>query len=646
MPNGTGGGGPDIIDLKPWYPPEKTPKDILPEGTAIPDPVKIGGYRTDANGKFILDEDGNKIPSIPDLEGSEIAKASLVTIGYEKNADGSFKKDAQGNTIPITASQPTDETTKTVAQDKILQAGVSTETKQKAQTYKTYTADQIEEDPSISHAVGTISADALAVTVGVEKIGPIAGVKVEVPEGALIERVTGVLTHGAKATAAKITGTSLPRITRSKKQLRKAGLSEEDISAIGNDPEDLESRLTDFTEEQRGLIAGLPEEALVSTQLAALLDGIEEGIIPIWARPAVSSIEQMLAERGLEVSTVGRDNLVNALIQSATPIAQANAQAIQASIAQQKSIDTQIAIREGEFKQEAGLQRAQATFNLDMAQFTADQTREVGNSQFFQTIGLTESSYEQESYIKSAVLLSQENLAQADIDQRRAIQHAQSFLGMDMADLSNEQASLVIEANQKQERMLSDQSSENASLQFNATSKSQTDQFMANLESETSTFNAQQNNVMQQFNITQENEAEARRVNNEADVNKFNAELTAQIQEVNATQEFNRAAFNATNQFAVNQSNAVWRRQVNTANTAAQNAVNMQNSMNALNMTMTEQSQMWQELRDQADYDFRAYENEQNRIAQLVATAIASDPDKYSYLSANITELIKQLGSV
>ena len=74
--------------------------------------------------------------------------------------------------------------------------------------------------------------------------------------------------------------------------------------------------------------------------------------------------------------------------------------------------------------------------------------------------------------------------------------------------------------------------------------------------------------------------------------------------------------------------------------------MNMQNSMNALNMTMTEQSQMWQELRDQADYDFRAYENEQNRIAQLVATAIASDPDKYSYLSANITELIKQLGSV
>ena len=52
-----------------------------------------------------------------------------------------------------------------------------------------------------------------------------------------------------------------------KKQLRNAGLSEEDIIELGNDPETLEARLTDFTEEQRGIVEGLPEEALVSTQI-------------------------------------------------------------------------------------------------------------------------------------------------------------------------------------------------------------------------------------------------------------------------------------------------------------------------------------------------------------------------------------------
>ena len=44
--------------------------------------------------------------------------------------------------------------------------------------------------------------------------------------------------------------------------------------------------------------------------------------------------------------------------------------------------------------------------------------------------------------------------------------------------------------------------------------------------------------------------------------------------------------------------------------------------------------------RDQADYDFRNAENNQNRIAQLVNTAIASDPDKYGASVESIQALI------
>jgi len=49
---------------------------------------------------------------------------------------------------------------------------------------------------------------------------------------------------------------------------------------------------------------------------------------------------------------------------------------------------------------------------------------------------------------------------------------------------------------------------------------------------------------------------------------------------------------------------------------------------------------MWQELRDQADYDFRNSENDKNRIAQLVNTALASDPDKYGGSVSDIEKLI------
>ena len=67
----------------------------------------------------------------------------------------------------------------------------------------------------------------------------------------------------------------------------------------------------------------------------------------------------------------------------------------------------------------------------------------------------------------------------------------------------------------------------------------------------------------------------------------------------------------------------------------------MQNSMNAFNMSQTALSYMWQELRDKADYDFKASENEKNRIAQIVNTALASDPNKYGTNTAAIQELIK-----
>ena len=99
-----------------------------------------------------------------------------------------------------------------------------------------------------------------------------------------------------------------------KKQLRNAGLTEAQLTEIGNDPEALEARLMEFTEEERGMIGGLPEEALVSNQLDTLLTGLDNGEVPTWAQPAVSAVNQMLAQRGLSASTIGRDNLFNAIL--------------------------------------------------------------------------------------------------------------------------------------------------------------------------------------------------------------------------------------------------------------------------------------------------------------------------------------------
>ena len=499
---------------------------------------------------------------------------------------------------------------------------------------------QVPEDVAIQIAQGQIRPENLSEAIKVARVAAIEAATVEVQEGALMEAAQGTLSPEAKAQAAENAGLTLARVTRAKKQLRNAGLSEEDITELGNDPEALEDRLTDFTEEQRGIIEGLPEEALVSNQIDSLLAGIEEGQVPAWARPAVASVEQMLAQRGLSASTVGRDALLNAIIQSALPIAQSNAQAIQSSVAQQRTIEAQAFEADAQRRQQTALFNAGNVFQMEMANLSNEQQARLSNSKFLQTVSLTEANNRQQVAIQNAVLTSQANLAEANFAQQSQIQNAKNFLSMDLANLNNEQQAYMIEAQQEQQRILSNQAAENARRQFNATSDMQVEQFNTSLAAQVDQFNTQQTNAVKQFNATQQNAAAARDAQRQADLEKFNTQLKTQIAEFNANQDFARNQWNSQNQAAVEASNVQWRRQANTANTAAQNAINMQNAMNAFNMSQTALSFMWQELRDSVDYDRRASENEKDRIAQLVSTALASDPSRYGSGLSAIENLI------
>jgi len=486
---------------------------------------------------------------------------------------------------------------------------------------------KVPENAVVEAAVGSVSpeiADTLAKAAGVQAVKPIDAAEVKVLPGALQERVVGVISPEAKAIAARVGGTSLAKITRAKKQLRNAGLTEVEIAELGNDPESLEARLTDFTEEERGIVEGLPEEALVSNQIDSLLSGIEEGNVPTWAAPAVASVEAMLAQRGMSASTVGRDALLNAIITSALPIAQSNAQAIQQSVTQQKAIEASAALKDAEMAQQTALFNAQNVYNMNMAQFSADQQRAINNSKFLQTSSIKNAEMEQQAVVQDAILMSQRNLAEADQNTKFAIQNAQAFLSMDMANLNNEQQASILKAQQIQQRLLSNQAAQNAAAQFNATSENQTNQFMASLNASVSQFNAQQTNAMSQFNVTQQNAAEARRVAREAEARKLEAQLQTQVEQFNATQEFNREQFNVRNATAIAQSNVQWRRQANTADTAAINAANQQNAQNAYNLSLAAQNFLWQELRDEADFTFKRWDNDEQRKTSLLVAALGN----------------------
>ena len=487
---------------------------------------------------------------------------------------------------------------------------------------------KVPENLIVEAAGGNVSPEVsqkLAEAAGVQATSSIDSATINIREGALQERVIGTMSTTALASAAKVAGTSLPRITRAKKQLRKAGLTEAEINNLGSDPEDFEAKLTEFTEKQRGLVAGLPEQALVSNQINTLLSGIEEGEIPIWASPAVAAVEQMLAQRGLEASSIGRDSLLNAIITSAVPIAQANAQALQASINQERTIEANAFLKDAEMSQQTALFNAQNVFQLDMAQFSADQQRAINNSKFLQTASIADADHKQQAVVQDAVLMAQRNLAEADQNTKLGIEHARSFLQMDLSNLNNQQQSNVLTAQLNQQSMLSNQSAVNASLQFNATNEQQTNQFMTSLKSQVDQFNNSQINASKQFNATAKNAAEARRLQSIGENRRLNAQLTTQVSQFNSAQNFAREQFNSKNSLLIAQSNVEWRRKINTANTAAINAVNQQNTQNAYGLTLAANNFLWQELRDEADFAFKRWDNDEQRKTSLLVAALGNE---------------------
>lgn len=71
----------------------------------------------------------------------------------------------------------------------------------------------------------------------------------------------------------------------------------------------------------------------------------------------------------------------------------------------------------------------------------------------------------------------------------------------------------------------------------------------------------------------------------------------------------------------------------------------MQNAQNAYGLSAQAQSFLWQELRDQADFDFRAFENEENRKAQIISTALANEGKAGQVYDDYLTNLLSSVSN-
>ena len=396
---------------------------------ATKDKVYAGGEAPRYNPETkMIDQGGITLP-LKSMRPEDFAKEQGLNIQDFVGAGPASK------VVSMAANTGVDDTTifqegEVIPSETVVTGTAQTATAPGAVTASTYTADQIASAPVINAQTGSVSPQATADMQSQALTKAATGVTIdeETANKVLTDRVVGVLSDGATSNAQTVKGLNLPKVLRAKKQLRNAGLSEAQIEEIGNDPDALEARLMDLTEAERGMIEGLPEEALVSTQMDNLLKGLDSGEIPTWARPAVAAVNQIMASRGLDISTVGRDALFNSIIQSALPLAQSNAQAIQQSVSQQKGIEAQAELQNAQNRQQTALTNASNVFNMNMAQFNADQQTALSNSKFLQTVTIANASNEQQAVIQEAASMAQLDLATLDSNTKIAAQNAQAFL--------------------------------------------------------------------------------------------------------------------------------------------------------------------------------------------------------------------------
>ena len=364
-----------------------------------------------------------------------------------------------------------------------------------------------------------------------------------------------------------------------------------------------------FTEQVQAATATPSDKATVKGQLDTLMDDFDGGETPVWAAGAMRAANAAMAARGLGASSMAGQAIIQAAMESAIPIAQADAATTaqfemqNLSNRQQRSMlaaEQRATFMGMEFTQEfqARVQNSARIGDIANMNFTAEQQIALENGRAVNTMNLANLSNSQAMVMAEAAALSNLDMANLNNRQQAAVQNAQNFMQMDMQNLSNEQQTSMFKQQSIVQSLFTDQAATNAASQFNATSETQTQQFFASLANQTGQFNATQTNAMSTFDAEQTNT-----------LKRFNAEVDNQ-----------RDQFNAKNSLIIAQSNAQWRQNASTLNTAAANEANMEYAKNVNGLTSTALDQMWQRERDLMSFAFNGAEKAADR-AVTIATA-------------------------
>jgi len=377
------------------------------------------------------------------------------------------------------------------------------------------------------------------------------------------------------------------------------------------------------------------EEMTVQGQLTKLTADFDTRNPPPWAAGAVRAATAMLAQRGLGASSMAGQAIIQAAMESAIPIASADAAAYREMESQNLSNRQQVAVLSAqqraqflgqEFDQAFQTRVLNAAKIADVANmnFTAEQQVYLENARLAQSVDLANLNNRQATVIANAATIANMQTANLSARQQALVANAQNFLQMSVANMSNQQQMAMFKAQELTQSIMSDAAAENAARQFNASSQQQADQFNSQITTQVSQFNALQKNAMEQFNAGQANA-----------LAQFNSQMQAQREE-----------FNVKNRTIIDQANAQLLAQISTANTAATNAANFENARAMNNMTLSQYNNEVQLYRDQVKMVFDSYERAEDRAASMATAVLQAELAREKIDAETSSSFARLVGSV
>ena len=588
-------------------PPQQAPSQVK---TAINNPSqqprvqmkKGGSVKKDGNSDFKLN------PDIYDKDGN-----------VKGNVD--VKNSPKKTTAPSTGQTPAMQKTAEIMADPFAAVGSDVKIKPDLVT------DEQVKEGEIATGTGQLKDRATGDTVNVvdnvveatvpEALADISVHKAQddIDKKAAVEKPVGVVSEEAQVDPAQLPPDKLAQLDLKAPQLGEAQKVIAPDKRVVEGGELIEgvadaAKASKFVEGVEAATGAPSSAATVKGQLTSLMEDFEGSEPPAWAAGGMRQAVAALAKRGMSASSLAGQAIVQAAMESAMPIAMADAQTTAQFESMNLSNRQQMAMLRAEkraqfmgqeFDQafQARVQNAAKISDVANMNFSAEQTIALENARMAQTVDLTNLSNQQAKLMADVAAMTQVDLTNLNNRQQAAVQNAKSFLEMDMSNLEIDQQAAMFEAQSRVQALFTDVAAENAAEQFDQ----ETSKFFASLEAQTSQYNAGQANAIAQYNAGQENT-----------MLQFYENL-----------DNNREQFNAENQLEIASSNAKWRQSITTQNNALTNASNQINAQTALGLTNTAYANMWQRDRDILDFTFSTAKSAKQQQYTLTNVAVAED---------------------